>query len=188
MSARVWLGVMVAGTTLVVLAGSRPASEPRAPVTRRPSEAPWLSREAASQIIGSRGGLGPLFEGIELGGPAPSAGVRARIAQFARANNVKIELEIAEDEVAAVRFEVMFGGCCGYEGADVLALRLDRPTAQDCCGCEKSWLDDWAITTDDGAVLRARVRVNRVSVRWERPLTVDDLVERRTRIVDSRSR
>jgi hypothetical protein len=74
-----------------------------------------------------------------------------------------------------VRFAVTFGGCCGYEGADVLALRLSRPQTETCCGCGRgTWIDDWAITSDAGVYMRASVRVNHVAVRWQRALALPE--------------
>jgi hypothetical protein len=172
------LCAMVAGSALVMLAGSR--SEPNAAKQPPPAlrEAPWLTPEAAAQIIGPGAQLGPLFEGVTLGGPAPAPAVRARIAAFAEANDVDIDLEVADGDVAAVRFSVTYSGCCGYEGADVLALRLDRPASSHCCGCTPTWINDWTVTSEDGRVFtRARVRVNRVDVRWERNLTLSELFE-----------
>ena len=172
------LCAMVAGSALVMLAGSRSEPEPAEPVPPAPREAPWLTREAAAQIIGPGAQLGPLFEGITLGGPAPAPAVRAKIAAFARANDVDLDLEIVDGDVAAVRFSVTYSGCCGYEGAEVLALRLDRPAIGRCCGCPPTWINDWTVTSEDGRVfMRARVRVNRVDVRWERALTVSELLE-----------
>ncbi|MBA3456344.1 MAG: hypothetical protein H0T42_24800 [Deltaproteobacteria bacterium] len=179
MSAPAWLGAMIAGSVLVVAVGARrdPAPQPEPP--RPPLESPWLTREAAAEIIAPGGGMGPLFTGAELGGLAPSPEVRARIAEFARVNNIEIDFEISDDEVAAVRFEVAFGGCCGYEAADALALRLHRPRiGGGCFGTERSWIDDWAFATHDGVHGRARVRVNRLTVRWERMATFHELLVR----------
>jgi hypothetical protein len=184
MSAQVWLGAMVAGSVLVIVAGSRtePAPEPVPP--RLPLEAPWLTREAAAEIIGPGGSLGSLFDGVTLGGTPPLPAVRARIDEFARGNNVTIDLEIVDEEVAAVRFEVMYGGCCGYEGADALAARMGRPkTGGGCMGVERGWVDDWAIALDEGVYVRARVRVNRLLVRWERVTTLEGLLERADRLL-----
>lgn len=179
MSAQVWLGGMIVGSVLVIGLGSRGDSADPPPAPRVSPETPWLTHEAAAEIIGPDGTLGPLFHGVTLGGLAPSPEVRARIAEFARANNVGIQLEVVDDEVAAVRFDVTFGGCCGYEGADVLAKRLGRPRLDTCCGCrEFDWIDDWAIALEDGVHMRARVRVNRVQLRWERVATFDEVLAR----------
>jgi hypothetical protein len=184
MSAQVWLGAMVAASVLVVATSRRSEPEPEKPIPRAPLERPWLTPDAAAQIIGADGSLGPLFEGVELGGPAPSPTVRARIAAFASAHNVSIDLEVAEGTLTAVRFDVTFGGCCGYEGADVLARRLGRPRlGGGCMGTEPYWVDDWGIAGEDGIHVRARVRVNRVMVRWERQLGVVELLERADRLL-----
>ena len=177
MSANVWLGAMISASILAVATSSRwerPAPPPSPPVR---TETPWLTPEAEAQLVGPEGRPGPLFEGAELGGPAPSAATRARIATFARTNKVEIKFEVVDGELAAIRFDVMFGGCCGYEGADTLAIRLGRPRTDSCCGCEKSWLDDWAFA-HDGVYGRARVRVNRVMLRWEKEAAAGDVVER----------
>jgi hypothetical protein len=178
MSAKAMLA-MAAGTGLFIYFAAR-RDEPREPpAPERPYEVPWLTRDAAAQIIARGGGLGPLFDGLTLGGSAPSPEVRARIAAFARAHHVAIDLDVVDDELAAVRFEVTFAGGYGYEGADVLALRLGRPSTGKCCVCgPDTWIDDWAIARDDGVYMRGRVRVNRVAVRWERVLTLDELLER----------
>lgn len=178
MSAKAWLGAMVAGSVLVLVMGARRDPAPPSPAPRLPLETPWLTPEAAAEIVAPGGGLGPLFAGVTLGGLAPSPAVSARIAEFARAHDVDIDLEIVDDEVAAVRFEVMYGGCCGYEGADALGRRLGRPKTDTCCGCDESWIDDWAMSAEDGVHVRGRIRVNRVSVRWEPELTLGGLVER----------
>lgn len=172
------LGAMVASTVAVVLVGARRSDPPRpAPAPARPHETPWLTPDAAAQVIGPGGRLGPLFDGTSFGEPVP-ADVRARIATFARANRVAIDLEVSDGELAAIRFEVSYGGCCGYEGADVLALRLERPHTGGCCVCgPDTWIDDWALVTDDGVYVRARVRVNRVVVRWERAWSAPEIVE-----------
>ncbi len=159
--------------------GGRRATEPKPTIPPpRVHEAAWLTPEAAAQVIGPGSRLGPLFAGVDVGGPPPSPEMRTRIDAFARANHVDIAIDVADDEVVAVRFAVEFAGCCGYEGADVLALRLGRPKTYDCCDCEGSWADDWGIATEDGLRLRAHVHVNRVEVRWERPASVPEIVER----------
>jgi hypothetical protein len=177
------VAAMIAGTVLVVVAGARSPTTQRAPPQPPPPEVPWLTPEAAAQVVAPGGGLGPLFEGVELGGPAPSPAQRARIAAFARDHRVAIELEVDDGELAAVRFAVTFGGCCGYEGADVLALRLGRPDTERCCGCESTWIDDWALTLDGGVRMRGRVRVNRVDVRWEPALELPELLDRADRLL-----
>ncbi len=170
---------MVAGTAAVVWLVPRHEARPESPVQEHAYDPQWLTKAAAAQVIGEDGSPGPLFAGVYLGGPTPDATVRARIADFARRNHVAIDLVIADDTVQAIHFDVTFGGCCGYEAADVLALRLQRPHTGWCCVCGGDrWIDDWAITNDAGVYTRARVRVNRVAVRWERALSVPELVER----------
>ncbi|MBL0220323.1 MAG: hypothetical protein IPQ07_41445 [Myxococcales bacterium] len=176
MSVKVWLGGMVVASVLVIATSSRRAPAARA-IVQPPPESPWLSREAAAQIFGPEGRMGPLFESAWIGAPAPSPAVRSRIAAFAHANNVKIDFELADGYVAAVRFDVTFGGCCGYEGVDVLARRIGRPKTWT-CGWDKDWLDDWASVGEDGVYVRGHVRVNRLQVRWEHQVPLDELVER----------
>ncbi len=122
-----------------------------------------------------------------LGGSAPTPATRERIAAFAKANHVDIGFEISDDELRAVTFEVAYGGCCGYEGADVLALRMGRPQVSECCGCEREWINDWVATTDDGVHMRARVRVNRVSARWQSMLGLPELLERADKLIGQRA-
>ncbi len=148
--------------------------------TVKPTEPPWLSREATGQLIGEDAMPGPLFAGLVLGGPAPTAEQKTRIAEFARKNHLDLYLDVANDKLVAIRLDISYGGCCGYEGADALGLRLQRAKTQDCLDCTWSgWLDDWTRTSEDyGLVLRAAVRVNRVKARWERALTEGELYER----------
>jgi len=180
------LCAMAVGTGLVLFAGTRRDAAPAVPAPeQRPPEEPWLAPEAAAQVIGAGGLPGPLFSDLMLGGPPPSPEVRARIQAFARANHVDIHLDVADRGLAAIRFDVTFGGCCGYEGADVLAMRLGRPRTQECCGCEKGWADDWTTASEDGSVhMSARVRVNHVSVRWEREATLPDLLDSAEALLD----
>ena len=180
MSAKgVLVAVLAAEVVFLVFGPHRPHAAPPA-ARARPPEAPWLSHDAAAQIVGEGGTLGPLFAGVTLGGPAPSPEVAAQIADFARANHVSIDLDVRDGDLVAVRFAVTYAGCCGYEGADVLALRLQRPSTGNCCVCggPDTWIDDWTIATDDGVIARARVRVNRVEVRWQPMMTLPDLLER----------
>jgi hypothetical protein len=182
-SAKVWLGAISAATLVALGVAARSRSEPPPAVAQLPPEVPWLTPEAAAQIIGDHGALGPLFHGVELGGPRPAAAVRARIAAFARANHVAIDLEITDGVVAAVRFDVTFHGCCGYEGADVLALRAARPiSGGGCVGGPEKWVNDWAIT-QDGVHVRAHVDVNRVVLRWSRAATVETILARADELV-----
>jgi len=183
-SAKAILGLMIAGSVAVMLAVPRRPEPPAKPASvMRSLERPWLTREAAAHIVGQTGTLGPLFSGIELGGPEPAPAVRSRIAEFARANGVDIDFEVSDGELVAVRFAVTFGGCCGYEGADGLARRLGRPRTQSCCGCTPDWVDDWTVALDDGVHVRGRVRVNRVEVRWERTATLAELLDRAESVI-----
>jgi hypothetical protein len=183
MSARAMLAVMIVGTALLLLLGPGwPSAAAYDPTPSPATETPWLTKEAAAQIIGPDGTLGPLFEDVALGGPAPSRAARERIAAFARANHVALDLEVVEDTLVAVRFDVEFGGCCGYEGADVLALRMGRPKHGN-CGGPKEWNDDWNMTSERGITLRGRVRFNRVLVRWERTATLAEVLDRADRLL-----
>ncbi len=179
-SAKAMLCAMIAGTGLCLLVAARQSEPVREPhVQPRPHERPWLTHQADAQIVGPNGTLGPLFDGVVLGGSTPLPEVRARIAAFARAHGVDIELEMHDGEVAAVRFTVSFGGCCGYEGVDTLAARLHRPHTGTCCVCGgDTWIDDWIVVPEEGIQARGRIRVNRLTVRWERAATVPELVER----------
>ncbi len=179
MSARGMLIAMVGGSILVISLGARhDGPSPQAPRREPPHERAWLSREAAAQIIAPAGGLGPLFAGVVLGGPAPDAAVRERISAFARDNNAIIDFEIEDNQLRAVRLDVTYSGGAGYEGADVLALRVGRPSTGACCVCgPDTWVNDWVLATEDGAYVRARVNVNRVVVRWERAITTGELVD-----------
>ena len=175
---------MVAGTAVVMFAGARGSPPNRGmQTTTRSPEQPWLTHEAAAQIIASDGSLGPLFAGVELGAPVPAA-ARARIAEFARKNQVTIDLETEDDQLTAVHFDVTFSGGVGYEGADVLALRLGRESTGVCCVCgPDTWIDDWSRELDGGMHVRAAVRVNRVTARWEKTATLAELLDRAERLV-----
>lgn len=179
MSARGMLIAMVGGSALVISLGARRDGPTPQPSRREPPhERAWLSREAAAQIIAPTGGLGPLFAGVVLGGPAPDAAVRERISEFARDNNAILDFEIEGNQLRAVRLDVTYAGGVGYEGADVLALRVGRPSTGGCCVCgPDTWVNDWVLATEDGAYVRARVNVNRVVVRWERAITAGELVD-----------
>ena len=78
------LAAMLGGTTLVMLLGARDAEPVRPAEPPKPSEAPWLSREAAAELIGPGGTMGPLFAGVIVGGAEPPAPIRERIAAFAK--------------------------------------------------------------------------------------------------------
>lgn len=169
---------MVGGAALTVFLGTRRGDPPKElPPAHSPVEDPWLTTAAAAQLIGSGGELGPLFEGVTLGGPAPSAEVRQRIERFARANRIKVDLDVADNRLDAIRLEVVYGGCCGYEGADVLSLRLGRRSTGVCCVCgTDTWIDDWTVGLDNGTFMRGKVRVNKVNARWEKTKTVPELL------------
>jgi len=179
--------MMIAGSVVVMLVVPRRPEPPAPPAKPAPVvralERPWLTREAAAQVVGPAGSLGPLFSDVELGGPAPAPVVRTRIAEFARANGIDIDFEVIDGELVAVRFDVTFGGCCGYEGADALARRFGRPRTQSCCGCTPDWVDDWTVALEDGVHVRGRVRVNRVAVRWERTATIAELLDRAESVI-----
>jgi hypothetical protein len=185
MSGKAWLAAMVAGTALVVLVGARhDTAPPPEAAPRALPETPWLTREATDQVIAADGNLGPLFTGVVLGGTPPLAGVRARIAEFARANDVEIAFEIVDEEVRAVRFDVSFSGCCGYEAADTLGRRLGRPKiGGGCVGGEVMLLNEWAFTLDEGVYVSARVHVNRVQLRWEPMATLEEVLKRADRLL-----
>jgi hypothetical protein len=177
MSAKVMLGVMLAGTALVIFLGARREPPPPAPPPPVHDAVPWLSKEAAAQIVNVGGAPGPLFADVHLGLPLP-AEAQARIAHFAKANNVEIALDVRDGVLAAIRFAVSYGGCCGYEGADVLADRMGRPATGNCCVCgPNTWIDDWTTVDDSGIHMRGRVRINRVLVRWEKTATFAEIIE-----------
>jgi len=167
-----------AALVVAIVVTPRPEAAPEPARVKLP-EKPWLSREAAAQLIRDDGGLGPVFAGITVGGSAPSAEARARVEAFARANHVDIAFEGADDELAAIRLEVTYGGCCGYEGVDVLALRMHRPHVGGGCTCGDGVIpNDWAFTTEDHAHVRVRARVSTIGVRWEAALSLPELLER----------
>jgi hypothetical protein len=187
-AAKALLATMLGGTVLVMVLGARDAeSVLRTAEPVKPTEAPWLTREAAAQLIGPGGTLGPLFAGVILGGAAPSAPIRERIAAFAAAHDVDIDLDIVNGDVVAVTVGVTFDGGFGYEGADVLALRMRRPSSGACCVCgPDTWYNDWGISFADGTYLHARVRVNRVEARWVPTLPQADIVRFAESLLDAR--
>jgi hypothetical protein len=177
------LWTMIAGSVAVMLIAAR-RPDPRPVLTPvRAHERPWLSPAATHQIIGPDGGPGPLFSGVELGGSSPTPEVRARIAEFARANDVEIHFEVVAGELVAVRFAVTFGGCCGYEGADTLGRQFGRARTENCCDCSPEWTDDWVMTLDDGVHIRGHIHVNRVEVLWERAVSLGALLDRAEGVV-----
>ncbi|HTR49793.1 MAG TPA: hypothetical protein VMJ10_03735 [Kofleriaceae bacterium] len=151
-------------------------------------EEPWLSHEADAQLVGPDGEPGPLFEGMAVGGSAPMPAQRERIAAFARANHVTIDLEIDDDELRAIRVEVRYGGGFGYEGADLLARRLHRPNNGAPCTCpEETLLNDWAFTIADHVHARVRQRVGTIGIRWQPKLELSELIERADALLDQRT-
>src|SRR5262245_9618481 len=96
MSGARWLVGMVVGTALTLLLGARPDRVTPTPTPRLPPERPWLTPAAAAEVFGDSGRMGPLFDDVELGGPAPPSPVRARIAEFARTHDLDIDLEMRE--------------------------------------------------------------------------------------------
>lgn len=183
MSARAWLGSMVVGTLAVIALGSRPDEPAPAAPPVLPPETPWLSQAAAVQVVQPSGALGPLFDGVVFGVPlAPEA--RARLEAFEREHHVDIDVELAGDDVRAIRFAATYAGCCGYEGVDVFARRIGRGSTGTCCTCGPDmYIDDWALVSEDGVHMRARTRVNRVELRWERALTPADALARAEELI-----
>jgi hypothetical protein len=169
---------MVGGAALTVFLGTRRGDPPKElPPAHSPVEDPWLSSAAAAQLIGSGGELGPLFGDVTLGGPAPSPEVRARIEKFAEDNRVTIRLDVADNALKEISLEVVYGGCCGYEGADVLALKLGRRSTGVCCVCgSDTWIDDWTVGLDNGTFMHGRVRTNKVTARWEKTATLPEVL------------
>lgn len=186
MSHRTTLWLFLAGSVVVMVIAARrfsPATAAAAEPGVRAHERPWLARETLDEIFGDGGGPGRLFADMTIGGRAPSAESRARIAKFAKDNNVEIRFETHDDELVAIRFAVTYGGCCGYEAADSLGRRLGRPWTEASCGAPKEWVDSWNMAAGDGVELRGRVRVNRVEVRWEAIPTVAQLIERAEHLI-----
>jgi hypothetical protein len=175
------LETMIVGLFVVVaVLGRGSPAEVKQPPPPIAKERPWMTREATAQLVSPRGTPGPLFAGIDLGGPPPSPEARDRVAKFARANDVDIRFEIKDDELAAIRLSVTYHGCCGYEGADALGRTLNRHGhgGPSCIApSEFVWDDDWAYTLD-GIQAHVRVRVNRVDVRWEAALDIDETLDR----------
>jgi hypothetical protein len=174
------LGLVIASSVATMFIAARERDKPAPPKpARHVVERPWLSHEDAAQLVDEDGALGPLFDGIDVGGRAPTPEQRAKVQAFARAHALSIDFKIAHDELLAVRLAVTYGGCCGYEGADWLANRLGRWSTGSCCVCgENTLTNDWAHGFDAGVHLRASVRVNRVEATWSQQLTAEELVER----------
>jgi hypothetical protein len=185
-SARTGLWMLIAGSVLaMVVAVFRGQAQPAAkPVKAHAHERPWLTHEAMQQVVGEGGGPGPLFADLTLGGPRPPHATRDRIAAFANANGIEIQLDVTNGELAAIRVGVTFGGCCGYEGADTLGRLLHRTNVEECCcECRGTPADDWTTASDDGIAIHGHVAVNRIDVRWEAMLTLPELLDRAEAIV-----
>jgi hypothetical protein len=175
-SAKAWIGAMLVGTAIVVAVGARD-DKPAPPPDKPREQAPWLSNEDAAQVVTADGEPGPLFVGAALGAPAPAEPIRQRIAEFARAHNLEIDLEVSDDVLQAIRVVVTYGGCCGYEAADVLARRLGRPVTGTTTVTADLWIDNWA-RVSSGIHMRANVHINRVTLRWQRAATYAEILER----------
>jgi hypothetical protein len=176
---KVLLAALLVGIGLVgVVAASWPApsAEVEPPVAREP-EKPWFTSQALRQVIDLEHGLGPLFEGSTVGGSAPSKETRARIAAFAKAHDVTIELDIKNDELRSVTLDIVFGGCCGYEGVDVMARGLGRPFYSESCGAPGTYIDNWRVIGETTA-MRATIRVNRLTLFVEPSITEPVLIAR----------
>ena len=161
-----------------VFHGARPQP---APVAAKPRvhERPWLSHEAMRELVAEDGGPGPLFADLSLGGPPPSKESRTRIAEFAGANGITIDLDVADHELTAIRVRVTFGGCCGYEGADTLGRLLHRTQIYDDCeDCRGTPANDWSGASSDSVAIHGHVEVNKIEVRWEARLTLPELLDR----------
>lgn len=173
------LGLVIAGSvaTMVYAARERDKPAPKKPPPRV-AERPWLSHEDAAQVVAEDGALGPLFEGITIGGSGPTPEQRAKVQAFARAHSFAIDFQMHDHELVGIHLDVSYGGCCGYEGADWLANRLGRWSTGVCCVCGPDTLvNDWAQSTA-GVHLSGHVRVNRVEATWAVQLSADELVER----------
>jgi hypothetical protein len=174
------LWTLIGGSVLaMVIAVYRGAPQP--PVPQPPAkhahERPWLTHEAMEELVSPAGGPGPLFADLTLGGPVPARATRARVAAFARTNGIDIHLDVAGDELAAIRVGVTFGGCCGYEGADSFGRLLHRTNIYE-CDCRPTPADDWTSASNDGIGIHGHVAVNRVDVRWEAMLSLPEVLDR----------
>lgn len=178
------VGLLIVGLVAMFFVIMQPPVAPPTEAARLPlPEKPWLSRAVRDQIVGGPNALGPLFDGITLGGVRPPDEVRAQIAAFAKQHDVTIDFEIVDEILVAIRFDVTYGGCCGYEGADGLARGLGQPHDSGACfGTANTWQQSWA--RSDGEIqFKVDVRVNRVSVRWERVLSTDEVLTRAERML-----
>jgi hypothetical protein len=178
--------LVVAGGLVALVAASWPSYAPPVAEAAIEPEKPWFSREALRQVVNLERGFGPLFEGSVVGRSAPSEATRARIAAFAKQHDVGLELEIRDGELRSVTLDITFGGCCGYEGVDVMAMGLARPSVSEACGDPGSFIDNWAVFTED-ARIRATIRVNRLTLHWEPRITLPVLLARLDSLVGMRA-
>jgi len=177
---------MIGGIALLAASIPRERAPRAATKHLHATERPWLTRDAQDQLIGPDGSLGPLFDSVTLGGPPPSPEARATIAQFAKANGVAIQLEVTDETLAAIRLTISFGGCCGYEAVDVLAMRLSRARTFPCCDCGGEWVDNWTFAPEPSVHVRAHVHVNTIELRWEPMLSTGDALGVLDGVVGSR--
>jgi hypothetical protein len=168
---------MVAGAGLVIFLGTRGHHDDDPPPPPPPKAGPqWIGRDAVPHLVAPGGKPGPLFDGMTLGGAAPTDVQRARVDEFAKKNDMDIALEMHDDKLAAIRVGITFKGGFGSEGAEVFALRFQRPSTGTCCVCgPDTWINSWAYVLEGGVRVRARIKANRVEARWERAATYDEL-------------
>lgn len=179
--------VLVAIGLSAMVAASWPAYAPEADAaTAVEPEKPWFTYEALREIFDGERGFGPLFEGSTVGRSAPSPETRARIAAFAKQHGIAIDLQIEDDELRSVTLDITFGGCCGYEGVDVMAMGLGRPRYSECCNCKGTYIDNWALHTED-ARIRVTVRVNRLTLHWEPRIALPVLLARMDALIGMRA-
>jgi len=173
------IGISAVVMVFAVFHGAAPRP---APVVAKPHahERPWLTHDAMKELVADDGGPGPLFADLTLGGPAPAKASRARIAEFAGANGITIDLDVADHELSAIRVRVRFGGCCGYEGTDTLGRLLHRTRIydNDCEDCRGTPANDWSAASSDSVAIHGHVDVNEIDVRWEARLTLPELLDR----------
>lgn len=175
MSAKLLLAAMLLGTPTVMVLGGRdePTLPTPAPVSKY-QERPWLTPEAAAELVSAGARPGPLFAGVILGGSEPPTPIRERIAAFAKQHGVDIDLEMTHGNVAAIRATVVYDGGFGYEGADMLGLRLQRPTSGGGCFGPSTWINDWGLALGSGMFARVSIRVNRVEILWAPTISLAD--------------
>ena len=166
---------MLVGTVVVIAFGRRaePAkkrSAPRALVDR----GQWLSREAERQVVADGGAPGPLFASLTLGGSAPTALEREHIAAFARENHIEIDLDTHDDTLEAIHVAITYGGCCGYEGVDVLARRAGQVVDGGGCMGPARPRASWANVLDDGTHVRGKIHLNHIELTWRRVMPLPE--------------